>query len=136
MNHFALFAHGPSFDPDTFLRSTPLQFDGLWRKGERGGSHPASSGVRKILGDGEQLPIDEQERIAIDFLVAHAPALQALVHAPGVTTRIVGVQYHVQLEDGTVGLAIQPSPLLLSYAVDAGFEVIYYVTFARSEPEE
>ena len=50
MNEFRLFAHGVTFDPDDYLASAPLKFDGVWHKGEAGHNHPKSSGVFKVLG--------------------------------------------------------------------------------------
>src|SRR5690242_20181644 len=61
MHEFRLFAHGADFDPDAYLASTQLAFDDVWRKGDRGGSHPKSSGVYKVLGDGKVLSIAEQQ---------------------------------------------------------------------------
>ena len=52
MNEFRLFAHGDDFDPDDYLATAPLKFDGVWRKGESSPDHPKSSGVFKTLGDG------------------------------------------------------------------------------------
>lgn len=92
MNEFRLFAHGVEFDPDAYLASAPLKFDGVWRKGESGHNHPKSSGVFKVLGDGRTVPILEQERIAIQFLSANREALKALAQHPQVTTFILGLR--------------------------------------------
>src|SRR5512144_500006 len=67
MNHFRLFAHGEAFDPDAYLATTALMFDGVWHKGESGHDHPKSSGVFKVLGDGPTVPLFKQEQIAIDY---------------------------------------------------------------------
>lgn len=95
MNEFRIFAHGVEFDPDAYLASAPLKFDGLWRKGESGRDHPKSSGVFKILGDGFAVPIPEQERIAIEYLSANREVLKALGQHPQVTTFVLGLQYHI-----------------------------------------
>src|SRR5262245_52989606 len=106
MNEFRIFAHGVAFDLDTYLASAPLKFDGTWRRGEVANDHPKSNGVFKILGDGQQLPLYEQERIAIDYLTANRDALKALATYPGVTTFILGLQYLVELDPSTVGFTI------------------------------
>jgi hypothetical protein len=66
-NHFEVFAHGEAFDPDAYLSTAPLKFDGVWRKGESNvPNHPKSSGVFKTLGDGLTLPLFEQAIDKID----------------------------------------------------------------------
>lgn len=97
-SQFRLLALGVTFDPDAYLESAPLNFDGVWRKGESAHDHPRSSGVFKILGEGRTIPISEQERIAIEFLAANRDALKALAAFPGVTTFILGLQYHYQVK--------------------------------------
>src|SRR4051812_47588628 len=103
MNEFRLFAHGVEFDPDAYLATAPLKFDGVWRRGESGHDHPKSSGVFKVLGDGRTVPFFDQERIAIEYLSANREALKVLAHYPGVTTFILGLQYHIVLEVNTIG---------------------------------
>src|SRR5438094_10563540 len=98
MNEFRLFAHGVDFDPDAYVASTPLKFDGVWHKGESGHDHPKSSGVFKVLGDGQKVPLSEQEKIAIEYLSTNREALKALTKYPGVTTFILGLQYHIELD--------------------------------------
>lgn len=132
MNHFELFAHGDSFDPDAFLATTPLRFDSAWHKGDKGRGHPKSNGIKKVLGDGATIPLYEQERIAIDYLVAHRDALKSLAQFPGVTTFILGLHYHVVLDESTVGFCVGPSAGLMSCALDIGIEPMFYVTLARS----
>jgi hypothetical protein len=131
MNDFRLFAHGPAFDPDAYLAETPLKFDGVWHKGEAGNDHPKSSGVFKILGDGRTMPTFEQEQIAIEFLAANREALKALATHAGVTTFVLGLQYHLELTEGIVGFAIGPPARLMAHAVSIGIEPIYYVTLGK-----
>src|SRR5207247_1949194 len=83
MNEFRIFALGVDFDPETYLASSPLKFDGMWHKGECGDDHPQSSGVYKILGDGQTVLIYEQYSIAIEYLVANREALKALAKYRG-----------------------------------------------------
>lgn len=129
-NHFEVFAHGVAFEPQVYLATTPLKFDGVWRKGESMvPNHPASSGVFKALGDGLTLPLWEQERIAIEFLASNRDALKALAQFPGITTFILGLQYHIVLESTSiVGFCMGPPPQLMWHALDIGIEPTYYVT--------
>lgn len=126
INEFRLFAHGIAFDPDAYLATTTLKFDGVWLKGELRHDHPKSSGVFKVLGDGPTLPIFEQERIAITYLSVNREALQVLARTPGVTTFILGLQYHIKLEEGTVGFAMGPSAPLMRLALEIGISPTFY----------
>ena len=136
MNEFRLFAHGVAFDSDAYLAEAPLKFDGGWHKGEAGNDHPKSSGVFKVLGDGRTVPLFEQEQIAIEFLSANREALKALATYPGVTTFILGLQYHIKLDESTIGFCVGPSSQLMSHALDVGLEPIYYVTLDRRHEGE
>ena len=131
MNEFRLFAHGVEFDPDAYLASSPLKFDGVWRKGESGHDHPKSSGVFKVLGDGRTVPIFQQERIAIEYLAANREALKALAQHSQVTTFILGLQYHIVLEVNTIEFCMGPSALLMWHCLDIGISPTYYVTLDR-----
>src|SRR5262245_61275935 len=131
MNEFRLFAHGVEFDPDAYLASAPLKFDGVWRKGESGHDHPKSSGVVKVLGDGRTVPTCEQERIAIEYLSANREALKALAQHPQVTTFILGLQYHLVLDGNTIGFCMGPSARLMRHCLDIGISPTYYVTLDR-----
>lgn len=133
MNHFRLFAHGEAFDPDAYLATTALTFDGVWHKGESGHDHPKSSGVFKVLGDGPTVPLFKQEQVAIDYLTANREALSALAREPGVTTFILGLHYQIRLEEGTVGFTVGPSAPLMRLALEIGIAPTYYVTIERSE---
>ena len=140
MNHFRLFAHGSTFDPDAYLATTTLKFDGVWHKGELGTDHPKSSGVFKALGEGSTVPLPEQEQIAIDYLNSHREALRELAQAPGVTTFILGLQYQVKLEEGLVGLSLRLPAPLMRIALEIGIEPTYYLVYEREQeslsPEE
>ena len=131
MNQFRLFAHGVAFDPDAYLAEAPLKFDGAWHKGEGGHDHPKSSGVFKMLGNGRTLPIFEQERIAVEFLSANREALKVLAKYPGVTTFILGLQCHIELEPGTIGFCMGPSALLMWHCLDIGVSPTFYVSLDR-----
>ena len=128
MNHFELFAHGVSFDPREYLASTEMIFDRVWYKGEDGYDHPKSSGVAKVLGDGISLNVYEQERIAIEYLINNSQELKALSKFPGVTTFVLGLQYHIELDEGTIGFCMGPSQRLMKCALEVGIDPTYYVT--------
>jgi hypothetical protein len=132
MNEFRLFAHGETFDPDAYLTSTTLNFDGVWRKGDSGHDHPKSSGVFKMLGDGLTVPILEQERIAIEYLTANRNTLKALGNHPTVTTFIVGLQYHIELDETDMGFCMGPSTSLMRLCLDIGARPMFYVSLAKS----
>jgi len=131
MNEFRLFAHGVDLDADACMASTPLKFDGVWHKGESGHNHPKSSGVFKVLGDGLKVPLFEQEKIAIEFLSANRDALKSLANYPGVTTFILGLQYHIELNPGTIGFSMGPSALLMWHCLGIGVSPTYYVSLDR-----
>jgi|GEM_PF-5436835 len=135
MNEFQLFAHGVEFDPDAYLSISPLNFDGVWHKGESGYDHPKSSGVFKVLGDGCTLPIFEQEQIAIEYLSANRDALKALAQHPHVTTFNLGLQYHIVLDATIVGFCMGPSAQLMWHCLDIGITPTYYVTLDRWQIE-
>ena len=119
MHHFALFALGESFDPDAFLATTTVPFDGTWRKGR---VHPVTNGVRQVLGDGWATLWSEQERIAIDFLTKHRDGLLALAGFPGVTTVALGLHHHA--EKGQREFCLSPSARLMRQALDAGVQTL------------
>lgn len=133
MNQFRLFAHGEGFDPEAYLTTTTLRFDGVWHKGESGHDHPKSSGIFKVLGDGRTISILGQEQIAIDYLSANREALKALAQEPDVTTFILGLQYQIELEEGTIGFTVSPSAPLMSLALEIGIAPTYYVVMDREE---
>ena len=126
MNEFRIFALGDVFDPDAYLASAPLKFDGLWRKGESGRGHPKSSGVFKTLGDGLTIPLLEQEGIAIEYLSENREALKALARHPQVTYFSLGLQYYLQAN--VVGFCMGPTARLMQLCVDIGILPTYYVT--------
>ena len=90
-----------------------------------------SSGVFKMLGNGRTLPIFEQERIAVEFLSANREALKALATYPGVTTFILGLEYHITVDEGMIGFCVCPLAQLMAHALEIGIEPIYYVTLDR-----
>jgi hypothetical protein len=132
MSEFRLFAHGDDFDPDAYLASTSLKFDGVWHKGQFARDHPKTSGVFQVLGDAEKVSLSEQEAIAIEYLSANRKELEALARYPGVTTLILGLVYHIELDSD--GCAIGPSARLMRHALDIGIEPVFYV-YKRREWE-
>lgn len=126
--HFEVFALGREFDVNKYLTSTSLDFDNVWHSSERG---RPTSGVGKRLGDGAVVPFDEQQRIAVEFLSANSAALRELAKFPGVTTFILGLQYNIELKEGSLGFCVDPSPRLMWHALDVGVRPTFYVVFNR-----
>ena len=134
MNQFQLFALGTDFDPDAYIASTSLDFDGVWRKGEIRADHPKSSGVYKVLGDGLVVPFADQERIAINYLQANEDALKALSQHPHVTRFVLGLQYNFVPEVGLQAFSLGPSDLLMWHCLNTGISPVYYVTLDWPQP--
>jgi hypothetical protein len=133
---YQLFAHGVDFDLDVYLASTSLRFDGIWRKGEYGRNHPKSNGVYKTLWDGRDVPIFEQERIAIEYLSENRVALKDLAQYPQVTTFILGLHYLIKSDDNSVGFCLSPSALLMWNCLDIGISLTYYVAQEREPGQD
>lgn len=133
VNEFRIFAHGEDFDIDAYLATTQLQFDRIWRKGENGNDHPKSNGIAKVLGDGHQVSLYDQETIAIAYLSANSDALKALGQFPGVTTFILGLQYNIALGASTLGFCMGPSAELMWHVLDIGIDLNFYVVLDRTQ---
>lgn len=133
MNELRVFAHGESFNPDAYLKTAPIQFDGAWQKGENDHDHPKSSEVFKVLGDGQKLIIFQQQEVAIEYLFANRDALRALAQQPDITTFVIGLQYHIKLEQDIKGFCMSPLPLLMELALDIGIDITFYVTLDRPQ---
>lgn len=136
MNEFRVFAHGESFNPDAYLKTAPIEFDGVWRKGENGNDHPKSSGVYKILGDGQKLTIFRQQEIASKYLSDNREELRELAQHPDITTFVLGLQYHIELDESTIGFCMSPSAVLMRQALEIGLEITFYVTLDRRQEWE
>ncbi len=133
MNNFRIFAHGDKFDVDAFLASATLHPDSIWKRGER---FYETWGIAFVLGDGQKLSLFEQERIAIEYLSANRETLKALAEYPGVTTFVLGLQYHIELDRRTFGFCMGPSALLMWHCLDIGVSPTFYVTLdTRRESE-
>ena len=107
-----------------------------WHKGETGKDHPKSSGLFKILGDGQKLALYEQEKIGIDYLATNRDELKALAAYPGMTTFILGLQYHIKLEPTTIGFSMGPSAVLMGRALDIGISLTFCVSLDRMSEGE
>lgn len=138
MNHFRLFAHGESFDVDAYVARSPIQFDGVWRRGEQRkyacieSLHP-TSGIEKYVGDGSQIPFLDQDQMAIDFLASQTEALRELGEYPGVDTFSLGLQYQTELRGGTIGFSLGPSAELMWHALNVGIDLRYFVVLDRRQ---
>jgi hypothetical protein len=126
--HFELFAHGDEFDVNAYLKSASLDFDSVWHRRE--GGRP-TNGVGKRLGDGAVIPLDEQQRGAIEYLSTNRDALRELANFPGVATFILGLQYNIEVGENLRGFSMGPSPKLMWHALDVGIHPTFYVVLNR-----
>src|ERR1700758_3293389 len=122
VNEFRIFAHGDAFDVDSFLATTRLRPDFVWRRGDQRRyacveSKHETSGVEFTLGDGWTLPFREQERTAIEYLKAHREELRLLGKYPGVETFILGLQYVCKLNESILGFCQGVSTPLMRLCV-------------------
>lgn len=137
MNHFTIFAHGESFDVDSFLSETSLVMNHVWRRNDRR-RHPfvdskyLTSGIEIELGDGFIIPFLEQERIAIKYIKANKNELRIIGTFPGVNTFILGLQYILKVDSNIVGFSMGPSAELMKIALEIGLIPNYYVTIDHS----
>jgi hypothetical protein len=126
--HFELFAHGDEFDAKAYLKSASLDFDRVWHRRESGSR---TSGVGKRLGDGAVISLDEQQRVAIEYLSTNRDSLRELANFPGVATFILGLQYNTSVAEGLRGFCMSPSPALMLQALDIGIQPTFYVVLHR-----
>jgi hypothetical protein len=105
--HFELFALGEDFDVDAYLRATPLSFDSVWRRQEGG---LPTSGVGMLLGNGAEIPLMDQQRLAIQFLASNRDALRELARFHGITSFTLGLQYNIKLTAGLLGFCMSRRP--------------------------
>jgi hypothetical protein len=141
MNHFSIFAHGDSFKVDEFLARSTLRPDYVWRRGDQRRyacveSQHETSGVEFVLGNGWQVPFQQQEDIAVAYLKEHRHELRMLSEFPGVETFILGLQYICKLHDGLLGFCAGPSAELMSHALDVGVRPDYYISFQQVSKQE
>jgi hypothetical protein len=137
-NQFRLFAHGENFHVDAYLQSSTLQPDFVWRRGEQRRyacmkSEHSTSGVEWVLGDGRTLSFDDQERIAIDFLTKNQAELRRLSGFPGADWCTIGLQFMMEIDEGTLVFCVSPSLLFNLAAIGVGFGPTIYVSIVRHE---
>ena len=118
---------------NTYLKSASLDFDNVWHRSE--GGRP-TSGVGKRLGDGAVIPLDEQQRIAVEYLSTNRDALRELANCPGVTTFILGLQYNIEVREDIRGFCIGLSSRLMWHAIDIGISPNLYGVFNRPGEED
>lgn len=142
MNFFTLFAHGIHFDVDAYLKVTSLSFNKVWRRGDLRGNpefiqdQHQTSGVLIVLGSGLELPIDDQDRIAVGFLEAHEEALKHLAQYPGADYFILGLHNRVELTPDLRGFSMSASPRLMAVALRIGIDLTFYVDLDRKDLED
>ena len=128
---------GEELDVDALLRSTTLQADGSWRRGEGAGKSGrrgfAYSGILIKLGSGQDHPFDEQEHIAAEYMEANEQALKALCAFPGVSDSFLGLQFSVEIDSSIVGTCFSISPRLMRIAGEVGIKVTVYLDLDRQD---
>lgn len=136
---------GEGFDPDKFLKRSPLKGARVWHRGEKvaeSNKLATSNGIEIFLGHGPDLHIDEQQPIALEYLVDHATALKKLVRAPGITGSYLGLQELVYPD--SLGSIFDLSPALMKQALKLGLRVTVwsclsprpFQTRAKTRPKE
>jgi hypothetical protein len=130
MSFFKLFAHGEGFDVDAYAKSATIAFDRVWHAGE--GCYK-TNGIEKSLGNGAELDMSAQDRIASEFLEEHEEALALLAKYPGVDTFILGLQYRIELSPGLCGFCMSASHRLMHAALRTGVDVTFYVDLVPTD---
>jgi hypothetical protein len=130
MNFFKLFAHGEGFDVDAYAKSATIGYDCVWHAGE---GHYRTNGIEKSLGNGAELDISAQDRIATEFLEEHEEALALLAKYPGVDTFILGLQYRIDLSPGLRGFCMSGSRRLMHLALRTGVDLTFYVDLVPAD---
>src|SRR5579863_10155106 len=100
---FHIFGLGETFDVDAFLATSKLRPDFVWK---RLGNGP-TNGLELLIGDGDALPLAQQEKMAIAYLETHREELRALAQFPGVEALNLGLVYRCSLE--ATGFCVGPS---------------------------
>lgn len=122
--HFEILVHGYSFDVDTYLKSSPLRFDTVWHRGE--GCYE-TNGVAIRLGNGVVTSLEDQERIAIEFLFRNRDPLKSLAAFSGADWRFLDLQYDVPRDEFWAGCCLHLSPKLMWHALDVGLTPRFHV---------
>lgn len=126
---FHIFGLGEAFDVDAFLATSKLRPDFVWK---RLGNGP-TNGLELLIGEGDTLPLPEQEKIAIAYLETHREELRALAQFPGLAALNLGLVYRCSLD--ATGFCVGPSRELMQHALDAGVTPRYYGTLQGRQIE-
>jgi hypothetical protein len=87
---FHILALGENFDVDTFLATSKLRPDYVWRHHGNG----PTNGLELLPGDGQAISLAQQEEIAINYLEVHRDDLLALAQFPGLEALNLGLVYY------------------------------------------
>ena len=134
MSFFRLFALGDDFDVDAYVKTSPLEFDRVWHRSDPkpgGIGRYANSGLQIELGDGRDLAIDEQDRIAAEFIEAHEQPLRELSDFEGVTHVTLVLHFFIEAAPDLVSTTVSPSFRLMHFALRAAVSPRYYVELVR-----
>ena len=133
MSDFRIIAHGDGFDVDHYLSHAKLSPTRVWRKGTR--SHfeevASTSGFEILLGDGELISVDKQEKVALDFLKTHFEDLRACGTSASMQFFLLFIHQRVQLTDDLCGFTTEVSPRLLQLAMELKIRTLTYVDLVR-----
>ena len=140
MNAFSISASGEEFEVDQFLEVSQLVPTRTFRRGDQKGSSPwsghyAVSGVVFELGDGQTVPVSEQETIATAFLQANRDELRNLAKFPGVERFALVLHCRREnVERNLYGFSICTSPSLMWHLLDTECTLSHFVTLEYREP--
>ena len=121
-NYFKLFAQGTDFDVDAYVEQSSLEFDTVWHLGE---PHRRSSGCEIKLGDGNSIRLEEQDRIAVEYLETNEEGLRELAGHEGVDSVILGLHYRATAH--MAAFCMEPSERLMHFALRTGVSPVFYV---------
>lgn len=138
---FGFWIGGKEFKVDEAVAAASLIPTSITRDGERKGPHPrhgtyVGSWLHYSLGEGREVPFDEQQRIAIAFMRQHREQLRTLSTWPGVDRASLGLHYRRRVESNVVMFSLELSASFMRHLLDCGFGVSEYVELERFDPDE
>lgn len=128
MSGFRLHAVGELFDADLYLSQHQIDYSSVWYKDEG----YQNNGFVKYLGNGYELDIYEQEKIAYKYMRVNKDSLKALVNWKNVSVVILGLSYEFKVFP-TVGACLSFSPKTIVLAAEIGLELAFYTEASIDE---
>ena len=113
---------GAEFDPDAFLATSGMVTDTIYRRGERRSTNSVntSSGFTTLVCDENEL--EQQVRVAIEYLRTNSEALGRLRGLHGVTAVLLDVGCNFPIQR-VVGMFYRLPTALLAACSDLGIEI-------------